>query len=685
MSGIKSKDVAGLGLEVRLRRSEKEITLRNENASIFLTIPDDEMYREVLKLALPAMESAFGAFGYLDERGSLVVPSIARHIRSECQVQEKNIIFSPQHLEGNSTWWRAIRDKRAIYSNKPSTSVLERDIPNQRHISMPVVHQGEAIGLLQVANKEADYTEADIRKLELIAGFVAPELNARLQRDRYEKQAQVAEDDIKNREAKFRAVFEQAAIGIARMGIDGRWLEVNQKFCEIVGYTREELMELTFQDITHPDDLENDQEYVRRLISGEIDNYTMEKRYVRKDGSEIWINVTGSGVRKPSGEPEYFITTIEDMSEKKRAQTELIQMSKVFMHGSNPIIIEELNGNILRVNKEAELVYGWKSDELVGRSTAIIDAAEHHEQSRELRERCRRDEAVRNVEGIRCDRSGRKITILQTLSLLKDEMGNPEAIASIDHDITELKQAQEQKQRVAEVEAANRELEAFSYSISHDLRAPLRAIDGFSQIIVEDYGDRLGDEGKRLLGVVSENAQRMGDLIGDILTLSRLSCQKIRLSEIDMKKLAQQIFEELKANVPERKIVFKLENLPPVHGDQVLIRQVMSNLLANAIKFTGNEKKAVIEVGGSRGNGECTYFVRDNGAGFDMKYVDKLFGVFQRLHSEDEFEGTGIGLSIVQRIIQRHGGRVWADGKVGEGATMYFTLPEERQVNERAE
>ncbi|MFA6002054.1 MAG: PAS domain S-box protein [Thermoleophilia bacterium] len=675
MSENKTKDPPGLA--DKLRRSEKEITLRNESADVFLTIPDDEMYNEVLKLVLPATESAFGAFGYLDENGDLVVPSMAGHIPSKYQVQKKNISF-PRDAWGDNSWCRAIRERKAIYSNEPSTNMLGHHITNQRHISLPILFRGEVIGLFQIANKETDYNEADIQRLEIIAGFVAPELNARLQKERYEEQGQVAEENIRDREAKFRSIFEQAAIGIARMGVDGRWLEVNQRFSDIVGYTPQELMELTFRDITHPDDLKNDLEYVRRLISGEIDNYTMEKRYIRKDGSEIWINVTGSGVRKPSGEPEYFITTVEDISEKKRAQTELIQMSKVFMDGRNPIIIEDLSGNVLRINQEAERFYGFTSDELVGRPITAIVAPERHEQNWELREQCIRGGAVRNVEGISRDKSGRKIPVLQTLSLLKDEMGNPEAIASMAQDITELKLAEEQTQRVAVVEAANRELETFSYSISHDLRAPLRAIDGYSRIIVEDYRDRLDDEGKRLLDVVSDNARKMGELINDILELSRLSRQQLTPSVIDMKILAQSTFEELRAAAPEQKIVLKVENPPPARGDRVLIQQVMSNLLANAIKFTGNKATAVIEVGGHRENSECIYYVRDNGAGFDMQYADKLFGMFQRLHSEEEFEGTGIGLSIVQRIIHRHGGRVWAEGKVDKGATFYFTLPTER-------
>jgi signal transduction histidine kinase/DNA-binding response OmpR family regulator len=231
------------------------------------------------------------------------------------------------------------------------------------------------------------------------------------------------------------------------------------------------------------------------------------------------------------------------------------------------------------------------------------------------------------------------------------------------------------RDRTAQLEAANKELEAFSYSVSHDLRAPLRAIDGFSRILLEDYTDKLDDEGKRLLNVVRNNTQKMGQLIDDLLLFSRLGRQGLRASDIDMEKLAKAVSEELKLAVPERKLKFTINTLIPAQGDQAMIRQVFVNLLSNAVKFTRPKEKAVIEVDGRSEGNENVYTVKDNGVGFDMQYVNKLFGVFQRLHSSEEFEGTGVGLAIVQRIIHRHGGRVWAEGKVNEGATFYFSLP----------
>jgi len=224
------------------------------------------------------------------------------------------------------------------------------------------------------------------------------------------------------------------------------------------------------------------------------------------------------------------------------------------------------------------------------------------------------------------------------------------------------------------LQAANRELEAFSYSISHDLRAPLRVINGFSVSLLEDYADRLGAEGQRMLQAIHRNTQRMNQLIDDLLAFSRISRQEIAASEIAMEELVRTVLEEFSTSAAIDRIHFDLQPLPSARGDQAMIRQVLVNLLSNAIKFTRHRASPLITIGGQVDKPYNVYFVKDNGVGFDMQYADRLFGVFQRLHSEREFEGTGVGLAIVQRIIHRHGGRVWAEAEVGQGATFYFTL-----------
>jgi signal transduction histidine kinase len=228
--------------------------------------------------------------------------------------------------------------------------------------------------------------------------------------------------------------------------------------------------------------------------------------------------------------------------------------------------------------------------------------------------------------------------------------------------------------RTAQLEAANKELESFSYSVSHDLRSPLRAIDGFARILTEDHGGKLDDEGRRLLEVVRDNSKKMGQLIDDLLSFSRLGRKALSTAVIDMKRLVEEVIKE-QAAPGEGSPNVVLKTLPSAFGDAVLLKQAWTNLLDNAIKFSGKRERPVIEVSGHEDGAESVYCVKDNGAGFDMQYYDKLFGVFQRLHRTEEFAGTGVGLAIVQRIVSRHGGRVWAEGRVNEGATFYFSLP----------
>ncbi|UTD25894.1 ATP-binding protein [Bradyrhizobium sp. WD16] len=230
-------------------------------------------------------------------------------------------------------------------------------------------------------------------------------------------------------------------------------------------------------------------------------------------------------------------------------------------------------------------------------------------------------------------------------------------------------------ERTADLERSNKDLEAFSYSISHDLRAPLRAIDGFSGILMEEYHSRFDEEGRHNLEVIRRSSARMARLIDDVLEFSRVSRRELAAAPVDMAALVREVFEEARSAAPQRKIVLRLGAAPPVRGDCSMIRQVLANLFSNAVKFTARCAEAVIEVDGTVEGDEVVYRVKDNGAGFDMRYADKLFGVFQRLHGADEFEGTGIGLAIVKHIVLRHGGRVWAEGKVDEGASFSFTLP----------
>ena len=383
-------------------------------------------------------------------------------------------------------------------------------------------------------------------------------------------QAEIAErkrgeEALRRSQQRLSAIFNQAAVGIAQVGMDGQYLLVNQKLCDIVGYTREELLEQTFQDLMHPDDQEANLKYSRQILSSEVSVVSREKCYICKDGSSIWINLTVSPIRDSSGEPKTFIGIVEDISDRKRVEQQ----------------IRELNENLER----------------------------------------------RVVE------------------------------------------------RTAELEAANKELEAFSYSVSHDLRAPLRAVDGFSKALLERYVDNLDDKGKHYLQRIRTGTQRMGELIDDLLALSRVTRTQMRRTAVDLSTLAGEIAAELHSTQPERQVEFAIAPGLVADGDISLLRVVLENLLNNALKFTSAHTQTRIEFGAIlQADAKLAYFVKDNGAGFDMAYVNKLFGAFQRLHTTSQFPGTGIGLATVQRIIHRHGGRVWAEGAVEQGATFYFTL-----------
>jgi PAS domain S-box-containing protein len=255
------------------------------------------------------------------------------------------------------------------------------------------------------------------------------------------------------------------------------------------------------------------------------------------------------------------------------------------------------------------------------------------------------------------------------------------AVLVVAKDITEQKRTDEQIRKLneelqlnlAQLEATNKELESFSYSVSHDLRAPLRALSGYSQMIAEDYGESLDEEARRLLGNIHQNAKKMGVLIDDLLGFSRLGRKEVEKEMVNMHAMMETILNDLQP-LPINTVI-KVNALPPAFADYSLLRQVWINLVSNAIKYSSKKPEPVVEIGSQAAEAETVYLVRDNGAGFNMQYAEKLFGVFQRLHNPNEFQGTGIGLAIVQRIIAKHGGRVWAEGKVDQGATFYFTLP----------
>ena len=457
----------------------------------------------------------------------------------------------------------------------------------------------------------------------------------------------------------------------------------NKRFESLFGYATGEMRERLATDWFPSDN--------RKTVLDAVENVmaegqgSMEAPMVTKEGRLVPMFLTG--VKFEARDKCYLVGTGIDITERKRT-ADFLRL--VVNNIPDFVFWKDRNSVYLGCNNAfAEAAGVGSPDHLIGRTD--YDMAWKKEESdfyvamdRQVMES---DQARYHIIEPQLQADGKQAWLETCKVPLHDEQGQVIGLLGTYLDITERKQAEDQirelnaslerrvSERTAQLEAAVRELDSFSYSVSHDLRAPLRAVDGFSRILADDHASRLDDDGLRMLGVIRGETQRMGQLIDDLLAFSRLGRQQMEMEVIDMHALAQAVFDELRALVPARQLRLDLHPLPPARGSRAMIRQVWVNLIDNAIKFTRERELGEIEIGvRDGGDGAPVYHVKDNGAGFDMRYANKLFGVFQRLHTQQEFAGTGVGLALVERIVQRHGGRIRAEGEIQHGATFYFTL-----------
>ena len=510
-----------------------------------------------------------------------------------------------------------------------------------------------------------------------------------------------------------RSLIEASLDPLVTISPDGKITDVNRATEQVTGVSRDRLIGSDFSDyFTEPENARAG--YKKVLSEGLVRDYPLTIRHSSGSMTDVLYNATI--YRNESGDVQGVFAAARDVTERKRME-EILRAASLYARSLieaslDPLVTISPDGTITDVNQATEQVTGVSRDRLIG--SDFSDYFTEPDKARQGYQRVMSQGLVRDYPLTIRHTSGHTTDVLYNATVYRNECGKVEGVFAAARDITERKRAEEEIRKLnaelelrviertaqlasanvelkneiaerlrieealrlhtAQLEAAIQELEAFSYSVAHDLRGPLRSIDGFSQAILEDYGDTLGEQGKDYLNRARAATQRMGQIIDDLLKLSRISRAEMKRETVNLSAIALAIADDLRSKQPDRDVEFVIARGLVVQGDARLLRMAMENLLGNAWKFTGQQPLAKIEVGVMEEEGARAFFVRDNGVGFDMTYADKLFGAFQRLHAASDFPGTGIGLATVQRIIQRHGGRVWAEGAPGKGATFYFTL-----------
>ncbi len=549
-------------------------------------------------------------------------------------------------------------------------------------LAVPLSSGQQPFGVLNVCSCRVEAFDAEeIRLLTELSHDLAYGIQAL--RTRAERLG--AQEALRRANAYNRSLIEASLDPLVTISAEGRITDVNAATEKATGCTREELIGTDFSDyFTDPAKARAGYQQVFR--EGFVQDYELEIRH--RDGRLIPVLYNATVYRDERGEINGVFAAARDISARHRAEGALRRANaynrNLIEASLDPLVTISPDGKVTDVNVATEKVTGVNRAELIG--TDFSDYFTDPEKARAGYQQVFREGLVQDYELEIRHRTGHLTPVLYNATVYRDERDEVVGVFAAARDITERKHAEAEirnlneslerrvRERTAELEAANKELEAFTYSVSHDLRAPLRHVDGFSRLLLEEFGDRLPEGGRHYLDRIRNGTRQMGQLVDDLLNLSRVGRRELSLQITGLGSLVQEVIAELKVENPGRKIAWEIASLPFVECDPMLMRQVLLNLLSNAVKFTRPREIARIEVGTRSQNSQEAVFVRDNGVGFSMRFADKLFGVFQRLHRAEDFEGTGVGLATVQRIIHKHHGTVWAEAELDRGATFYFTL-----------
>jgi PAS domain S-box-containing protein len=477
--------------------------------------------------------------------------------------------------------------------------------------------------------------------------------------------------------------FEKAGLGVAHISTNRRFLRVSPRLCEILGYPEQELLRLTGKDISHADDADVINRQRTRLYAGEIDAVRVEKRYLRKDGSVVWVSFTMVLERAADGTPLYEIAVYDDITARKRTEAALKQSEALFRStfelAASGVAHVSLDGRFLRVNRQLCGILRYREDELIGRSVKEVS----HPEDRDVTDAQRARVHAGERESVRFEKrylrkDGSTVWVSLGVALVRGDGGAPLYEIAMFDDITERKQAEAAlREAHEELKRSNSELEQFAYVASHDLQEPLRMVSSYTQLLGRRYAEKFDADAREFMGYIVDGAARMKQLIEDLLAYSRVGTKGRDFRPVDLARPLARALGNLKAALDESGAQVTHDGLPTVPADEVQLGQLFQNLIGNALKFRAQAAPRIgIQV--SEKDRFVEIAVRDNGIGIEPQYFERIFMVFQRLHNKGEYPGTGIGLAICKKVVERHGGQIRVESRPGEGSAFIFTLPKEK-------